>query len=268
MAPALRIDVLTLFPEMFAGTFEHGILGRARDAGLLHLAVHHIRDWTHDRHRTVDDYAYGGGSGMVMKPEPLARAIEATRGDDGWVVLLTPQGKLLNHEAVVRLERKEHLVLVCGRYEGVDERVRALLVDEEISIGDYVLAGGELPAMVLAEAVARLVPGVVGKEDSVASDSHVCGLLEHPHYTRPRTYRGLETPDVLLSGHHAQIDEWRRRESLRRTLLRRPDLLGRARISEEELDWLRQEEPEAMQRFESASRGPAPGGRLEKAAES
>lgn len=268
MSALLRIDILTLFPEMFAGPLSHGVLGRAQAAGLVEIAVHDIRAWTDDRHHIVDDYVYGGGSGMVMKPEPLAAAIEATHGEAGWVVLLTPQGALLNHSTAAKLACRQHLVLVCGRYEGVDERARSLFIDEEISIGDYVLTGGELPAMVLADAVARLVPGVVGKEQSLTEESHVAGLLEHPHYTRPREFRGLAVPDVLLSGDHAHIKQWRHLESLRRTLLRRPDLLDKRGISPNEREWLQAQEPEALRRLDRRQNFKDPAPRLENGPES
>ncbi len=251
MSAGIRFDILTLFPEMLVGPLEHGILGRARSAGLVDIATHNVRDWATDRHKIVDDYTFGGGSGMVMKPEPLAAAIEACQKEDGWVVLLTPQAKILNHAIALELSLRAHLVLVCGRYEGVDERVRTQLVDQQISIGDYVLTGGELPALVLTETVARLVPGVVGGDESTYNESHSEGLLEHPHFTRPREFRGSEVPDVLLSGDHAAIRRWRHLESLRRTLLARPDLLRRRALDSSESEWLWKEEPAAMSEFDS-----------------
>ena len=249
MSAGIRFDILTLFPEMLVGPLDHGILGRARDAGLIEIATHNIREWATDRHKIVDDYTFGGGSGMVMKPEPLAAAIEACRKEDGRVVLLTPQGKTLNHAIAFELSREMHLVLVCGRYEGVDERVRSQFVDDQISIGDYVLTGGELPALVLTETVARLVPGVIGGDESTYNESHSDGLLEHPHFTRPREFRGGKVPNVLLSGDHAAIRRWRHLESVRRTLLARPDLLRRRGLESGESEWLWREEPEAMSDF-------------------
>jgi tRNA (guanine37-N1)-methyltransferase len=233
----VRFDVLTLFPEMFAGPLQSSILGRAIEAGLIQVHIHNIRDYAEDKHQVVDDYTYGGGPGMLMKPQPLFKAVEgvtALDSPEGRVILLTPQGRLLNHEVAAELAREPRLILVCGHYEGVDERVREHLVDDEISIGDYVLSGGELPALVVIEAVARRLPGVLGSETSLAEDSHAQGLLEYPQYTRPAEFRGWTVPEVLLSGHHAQIAEWRRRQSILRTARRRPDLLARAALSEEE----------------------------------
>ena len=229
----MRIDVLTLFPAMFAGPFAESILKRAQDAGLVEIHVHDVREWATDRHRTVDDTPYGGGSGMVLKPEPLSAAIRAARGDDGHVVLLSAQGRLFDHDAARRLATVPHLVLVAGHYEGVDERVIESDVDEELSIGDYVLTGGELPAMVVVDAVVRLVPGVI-EEGSLAHESHTGGLLEGPQYTRPADHEGRRVPQVLLSGDHAAIAAWRRSEAIRRTAERRPDLLGRADLAPEE----------------------------------
>ena len=233
----MRFDVLTLFPEMFGGPLQASLLGRAIDAGLIQVHIHNIRDYAEDRHQVVDDYTYGGGPGMLMKPQPLFKAVEGVTALDspaGRVILLTPQGRLLNHDVAAELSQEPRLILVCGHYEGVDERVRERLVDDEISIGDYVLSGGELPAMVVIEAVARRLPGVLGSEASLAEESHAQGLLEYPQYTRPAEFRGWTVPEVLLSGHHAQIAEWRRRQSVLRTARRRPDLLARAALSEEE----------------------------------
>jgi tRNA (guanine37-N1)-methyltransferase len=233
----MRFDVLTLFPEMFGGPLQASVLGRAVEAGVIQIHVHNIRDYAEDRHQVVDDYTYGGGPGMLMKPQPLFKAVEgvtALDSPEGRVILLTPQGRLLNHEVAVELAREPRLILVCGHYEGVDERVREHLVDDEISIGDYVLSGGELPALVVIEAVARRLPGVLGSETSLAEESHAQGLLEYPQYTRPAEFRSWTVPEVLLSGHHAQIAEWRRRQSILRTARRRPDLLARAALSEEE----------------------------------
>lgn len=229
----MRIDVLTLFPRMFEGPFSESIVKRAADIGLLQLQVRDIREWATDRHRTVDDTPYGGGAGMVLRPEPLARAIRAVRGGDGHVVLLSAQGRLLDHGAARRLAGLEHLVLVAGHYEGVDERVIETDVDEELSIGDYVLTGGELPAMVVVDAVARLVPGVI-EAASLTHESHTGGLLEGPHYTRPVDHEGRRVPAVLLSGDHPAIAAWRRSEAIRRTAERRPDLLARADLTPEE----------------------------------
>ncbi len=235
----MRIDVLTLFPGMFAGPFGESIVGRAVQRGLVEICLHNIRDWAADRHHTVDDTPYGGGAGMVMKAEPLGAAIEAVHAlaDPAPVILLTPQGRLLTQALVQQLSCRPRLILVCGHYEGIDERVRVLHIDEEVSIGDYVLTGGELPAMVLADAVIRLIPGVLD-EESPLQESHHEGLLEYPHYTRPAEYGGLIIPPTLLSGHHAEIARWRRREALRRTLLRRPELLERAELTKKDQEFL------------------------------
>ncbi len=229
----MRIDVLTLFPRMFEGPFAESIVKRAMDARLVEIHVHDIRDWTTDKHRTVDDTPYGGGAGMVMRPEPLSRAIRAVRGGDGHVVLLSAQGRRFDEPTARRLAGLEHLVLVAGHYEGVDERVVESDVDEELSIGDYVLTGGELPAMVVADAVTRLVPGVIDKA-SLEHESHTGGLLEGPQYTRPLDHEGRRVPAVLMSGDHKAIADWRRSESIRRTAERRPDLLGSAELTPEE----------------------------------
>jgi len=233
-APRLRIDILTLFPGIFDSAFSHSLLAKALAKGLIDIRVIDIREAAEGRHRVADDAPYGGGDGMVMKPEPLVRSIERTRGDDGHVVLLSPAGRLLTQARVRRLAGRRHLVIVCGRYGGVDERVSALAVDEEISIGDYVLGGGEPAAIVLVDAVARLVPGVVGNEASTIADSFEDALLEHPQYTRPAVFRGLGVPEVLLGGNHAEVARWRRRQSLLRTLSRRPDLLAKAKLSAED----------------------------------
>jgi tRNA (guanine37-N1)-methyltransferase len=226
----LRIDVLTLFPRMFESPFAESIVSRARAAGKLDLAVHDIREWATDRHRVVDDAPYGGGAGMVLKPEPLTRAIRAVRGDAGHVVLMSAQGTLFDHAAAHRLAAQPHLVIVCGHYEGVDERVIERDIDEELSIGDFVLTGGELAAMVVIDALTRLVPGVI-EERSLEHESHTEGLLEGPQYTRPVDHEGRRVPAVLLSGDHSAITRWRRAESIRRTAERRPDLLGRAALT-------------------------------------
>jgi tRNA (guanine37-N1)-methyltransferase len=242
----LRFDIVTIFPAMIESALATGIVGRAIERGTLQVKVHDLRDYTLDKHRVVDDVPYGGGPGMVLKAEPIFRALDAIRQGAGkpTVLLTSPQGTTLTQPVVERLSGHAHLVLLCGRYEGVDERVRSR-VDEEISIGDYVLSGGELAALVVVDAVARLVPGVVGDEDSVAGDSFGRGLLDFPHYTRPAELAadgvadGLKVPDVLLSGHHAEIRRWRKREALMRTLSRRPDLLAHARLDEEEQAMLR-----------------------------
>jgi len=243
----MRIDIVTLFPEMFAGPFEASIIGRAREAGALEIALHNPRDYTHDKHHVVDDYAYGGGPGMVMKPEPIFECVEAVQAmasPPGKVVLLTPQGRLLNHDVVAELAREPRLILICGHYEGVDERVRQSLVDDEISIGDYVLSGGEPAAWVVVDAVARHQPGVLGSDASLEEESHAQGLLEYPQYTRPAEYRGMRVPEILLSGHHAEIAKWRRRQSIIRTARKRPDLLARAELTDEERELLAEVETE------------------------
>jgi tRNA (guanine37-N1)-methyltransferase len=232
----MKFDILTLFPEMFSSPFRESIIGKALEKGLIQIRTINIRDFALDKHRVVDDTPYGGGQGMVMKVEPIARAIEWVKSENpsAWTVHLTPQGKPFNQELASGLSSRPHLILLCGRYEGVDERVRELFVNEEISIGDYVLTGGELVAMVLIDAVSRLLPGVLGSDRSAAEDSFFNSLLEYPQYTRPFDFRGSCVPEVLLSGNHAAISLWRRKEALRRTLVRRPDLLGRANLSEED----------------------------------
>ena len=225
----MRIDVITIFPRLVEAVLAEGVLGRARTRGLVDIRARDLREYTDDRHRTVDDVPYGGGPGMVLKPEPLFRAVEALaaeRGPASAVILLTPQGRPFTHAAAERLSRLDRLVLISGRYEGVDERVAEHLVTDEISIGDYVLTGGELAALVVLDATVRLMPGVVGDAGSVAADSFVDGGLDHPHYTRPAVFRGWAVPDVLLSGHHAEVDRWRSDERRRRTRLRRPDLVA------------------------------------------
>jgi tRNA (guanine37-N1)-methyltransferase len=230
----VRFDILTLFPGMFASTFESSLLKKAREKGLIEIKVHDIREYTEDRHRMADDYPYGGGSGMGMKVEPIARALEHTLPDrkSAVVIMLSPQGEVFNQRTALELSKIPRLVMVCGHYEGVDERVGAHLVDREISIGDYVLTGGEVPAMVVVDAVARLVPGVLGNRESAQTDSFSSTLLEYPQFTRPAEYRGWRVPEVLLSGNHREIENWRRRESLRKTYLRRPDLLEKVSLTE------------------------------------
>ena len=232
----LRVDVLTIFPRLIELALSEGVVARAREAGLVGIRAWDLREYTEDRHRSVDDVPFGGGPGMVMKPEPIARAIEAVAAEAGpasAVVLMTPQGRRFSHAEAERLSRMDRLVVICGRYEGVDERVVESCVTDELSIGDYVLTGGELPALVVIDAVARLVPGVVGDAASVEQDSFVGGLLDCPHYTRPAEWRGQPVPAVLLSGHHAEIDRWRREQRLKRTLARRPDLLADAEKNQE-----------------------------------
>lgn len=227
----MQVDVVTIFPDMVRHALDEGIIGRAVDNAVIEIGVRDLREHTTDRHRTVDDVPFGGGPGMVLKPEPLFRAVEAiqaARGPADAVVLMSPQGRRLTHAEAARFSRMARVIVICGRYEGVDERVVEALVTDEISIGDYVLTGGELPALVFIDAVVRLVPGVVGDAQSVEEDSFAAGVLDHPHYTRPAEFEGRAVPAVLLSGHHAEIDRWRRRERLRRTLERRPDLLERA----------------------------------------
>jgi len=240
----MHIDVLTLFPEMFEGIFDSGIMKRAIDQKLVSIGLHNIRDYTHDKHHTTDDYPYGGGAGMVLKPEPIFEAVEAIAKKKATpIILLSPQGRLFTQEVAQELAQQSQLVLICGHYEGVDERVREHLASDEISIGDYVLSGGELAAMVVIDSVFRLVPGVLGSEESPLDDSHVGGLLEYPQYTRPPDYRGWPVPEILLSGNHAQIKSWRREQAIRRTLEQRPELLARAELSSEEerlLERLRQ----------------------------
>lgn len=231
----MHIDVLTLFPEIFPGMFDLGIMKRAIDRKLVSIGVHNIRDYTHDKHHTADDYPYGGGAGMVLKPEPIFEAVEAIeKKEDTPIILLSPQGRLLTQRVAQELANQSQLILICGHYEGVDERVREHLASDEISIGDYVLSGGELAAMVIIDSVFRLVPGVLGSEESPLDDSHVGGLLEYPQYTRPPEYRGWPVPEVLLSGNHAQISRWRREQSIRRTLAQRPELLSGAELSSQE----------------------------------
>lgn len=232
----MRIDVITLFPEMFEGPFNSSILKRAREQGKVQINIINLRDYSQDKHKQVDDYSYGGGKGMVIKPEPVFRAVEAVvkeRSKAG-VVLLCPQGQLFDQDKAKKMAEINHLVLICGHYEAIDERVKENLIDEQISIGDYVLTGGEIPAMVVTDSVVRLLPGVLSSPESVEEESFYQGLLEHPHYTRPEDFRGLKVPEILLSGDHEKIRLWRRQQSLARTLNKRPDLLSKTSLNKED----------------------------------
>ena len=238
----MRFDLVTIFPRLFDGPLGEGIVRRAVDAGLVEIVVRDLRDFSTDRHRSVDDVPYGGGPGMVFRPEPLVAAVEAIAADAGrpdLVIVASPQGRRFTQAEARRLATLRHVVVLCGRYEGIDERVHELLACEEWSIGDYVLSGGELAALVIVDAVVRLVPGAVGDEQSVEAESFTRGLLDYPHYTRPAEFRGLQVPDVLLSGHHGEIGRWRRREALTRTWRRRPDLLPTAELDDDEREILR-----------------------------
>ena len=230
----MHIDILTLFPQMFPGVFSSGIFQRAIDQELVSIGIHNIRDYTHDKHHTVDDCPYGGGAGMVLKPQPVFEAVESIKREPATpIILLSPQGRLFCQQVALELSSYSHLILICGHYEGVDERVSEHLVTDEISIGDYVLTGGELAAMVVIDAVVRLLPGVLGSAESLLDDSHVAGLLEYPQYTRPAVYREWSVPEVLLSGNHAQIAKWRREQAILRTGKRRPELLEKAELGPE-----------------------------------
>jgi tRNA (guanine37-N1)-methyltransferase len=237
----MQFEVFTLLPEVFTPYLESSILQRARERGLIDVRVHNIRDYTHDKHHTTDDTPYGGGGGMVMKPEPVFEAVASVLGPKAGcpVILLTPQGRVFTQSVADELSHHEKIALICGRYEGVDERIREHLVTDEISIGDYVLTGGELPALVLIDAVSRLVPDVLGDPTGAEDDSHAMGLLEYPHYTRPPDFQGWKVPDVLLSGDHAKIEKWRREQALSRTLKRRPDLLEKAELNEKDREFLK-----------------------------
>lgn len=236
---AMIFDILTVFPQMFESPFQHSMIKRAQERGLIEIHVHDIRAYTTDNQHMTDDYPYGGGGGMVMKVEPVDRALAALNlPNDTDIILMTPQGERFHHRIAHELAQRNRLVLVCGHYEGVDERIRTHLVTREISVGDYILTGGELAAMVIVDAVSRLIPGVLGNPSATDNDSFASGLLEYPQYTRPSEYRGWKVPDVLLSGHHEEIKRWRRREALKRTLLRQPDLLAEVDLTPEERQWL------------------------------
>ena len=238
----MRIDILCLFPEMLLSPLNQSMVKRASERGLVHIAIHNIRDYTHDKHHTVDDYPYGGGPGMMLRPEPVFEAAETIRQQLGIsempTILLTPQGRLFSQSVAQELALYPHLMLICGHYEGLDERVCDHLITDEISIGDYVLSGGELPALVVADAIVRLIPGVLGSQDSARSDSHSNGLLKYPQYTRPQVYRGWSVPPVLLSGNHGEVAQWRRCQAILRTAKRRPDLLKKANLCDEERKWM------------------------------
>jgi tRNA (guanine37-N1)-methyltransferase len=236
----MQFEVFTLLPEVFPPYLESSILQRARQNGLIDVRLHNIRDCAHDKHHTTDDMPYGGGGGMVMKPEPVFEAVESVLGPSSGVpvILLTPQGRLFSQATARELSSFERIALLCGRYEGVDERIRTRLVTDEISIGDYVLTGGELPALILIDAVTRMLPGALGDPTGAEDDSHASGLLEYPHYTRPPEFRGDKVPEVLISGDHAKIAQWRREQSLLRTLERRPDLLAKLELTEKEKKFL------------------------------
>lgn len=240
----MKVDVLTLFPEMFEGVFGSSILGKAQAKGLVSLNAVNFRDYANNKHHTVDDTPYGGGGGMVLKPDPIFAAVEDVVQQWGpeekrpRIILMCPQGETFTQKKAEELVQEDHLIFICGHYEGYDERIREFLVTDELSIGDYVLTGGELPAMVAIDSIARLIPGVLGNETSAVTDSFSTGLLEYPHYTRPPEFRGMKVPDVLLSGHHSNIEAWRREQSLLRTLERRPDLLETAELSKKEREWL------------------------------
>ncbi len=237
----MKFDIFTLLPDVFEPYFSTSILARARENKLVEMAIHDIRSFTSDKHHVTDDTPYGGGGGMVMKPEPVFTAVEAILGDPppGPVILLSPQGRVFTQKVAAELAGYSQIALICGRYEGIDERIREHLITDQISIGDYVLTGGELPAMIVVDAVCRLIPGVLGDPDGAQDDSHASGLLEYPHYTRPPEFRGWQVPEVLLSGNHAAINKWRRQQSLLRTLLQRPDLLQESTLSKSDQEYLK-----------------------------
>ncbi len=255
----MQFEVFTVLPEIFPPYLESSILNRARQKGLIDVRVHNIRDYTHDKHHTTDDTPYGGGGGMVMKPEPIFEAIETVLGlaplqtqsepaSNTPIILLTPQGRVFNQRIAEELSRHERIALLCGRYEGIDERIREHLVTDEISIGDYVLTGGELPALMIIDAISRLLPGVLGDPTGAEDDSHSMGLLEYPHYTKPPEFRGWKIPDVLASGNHAKINQWRREQALTRTFNKRPDMLEKAELSKEDIKFV-----ESLRRAEGDS---------------
>jgi tRNA (guanine37-N1)-methyltransferase len=245
---AMQFEVFTLLPDVFSPYLESSILLRARQRGLVSINVHNIRDYTHDKHHVTDDTPYGGGGGMVMKPEPVFEAVESVLGLDTHqtqpksapIIMLTPQGRVFTQSVAKELSAHERIALLCGRYEGMDERIREHLVTDEISIGDYVLTGGELPALIVIDAITRLIPGALGDPDGAADDSHATGLLEYPHYTRPPEFRGWKVPEILLSGDHGKVNQWRREQSLLRTLARRPDLLEKLDLTEKERSILKE----------------------------
>lgn len=234
------VDVLTLFPEFIYGIYNWSIIGRAVEMNIVEINTINIRDFSKNKHKKVDDYPYGGGPGMVMSPEPIYDAISSVRRQDSKVIYLSPQGKKLNQKILNNLSKESHLILLCGHYEGIDNRIIENYIDEEISIGDYVLTGGELPAMVLIDGITRLLPGVLSSEDSYLDESHYDGILEHPQYTRPRVFNNISVPEILLSGHHKKIVDWRRYESLKATLIKRPDLLKDLNLSKDEVDHIEQ----------------------------
>lgn len=238
----MKIDVLTLFPEMFTGVFTSSILGKAQQKGIVQLEAINFRQYANNKHNTVDDYPYGGGGGMVLKAEPVFTAVEELQAkleEQPRIILMCPQGERYSQKKAEELSESKHLIFICGHYEGYDERIRQHLVTDEISVGDYVLTGGELPAMTVIDSVVRLLPGALGNETSAVTDSYSTGLLEYPHYTRPAQFREWKVPDELLSGHHAKIEQWRREQSLLRTLQRRPDLLETADLTAKERDWIK-----------------------------
>ena len=239
----MRFDILTLFPEMFAGPFSDSIIKKARENEIIDINLIDIRDYTTDKHNTADDYPYGGGAGMVLKVEPIYYALQDITNDfnqDSTNILLTPRGEQLDQKMVKELSEEKRLILICGHYEGVDERIRNNFVDKEVSIGDYVLTGGEIPAMVLVDAVARMLPDVLGDDESKKNDSFYNGILDYPHYTRPREFKGMSVPEILLSGNHQLIDRWRKKEALKRTYLIRPDLLKNTKLTEDQQELLRE----------------------------
>ena len=239
----MKCDIITIFPDIFHSYLSEGIMKKALQKGIIEINVHNLRDYTKDKHRTVDDYPYGGGAGMVMKPEPFFRALETLFPDAAQrrVIMLSPAGKQFDQNMAMEFsEDDRRLVLLCGRYEAIDERVRTALTHDEVSVGDYILTGGELPALVIIDAVSRLIPGVLGDEHSAEVESFSWGILDYPHYTRPSLFRGLTVPEVLISGHHRDIERWRRREALKRTLQRRPELLEKCRLSDEDERFIRE----------------------------